>query len=927
MRRLTRAGVCALLLLLYNGAGCAEVRDLSGEFDYFANSWGVVGLKDYPDACRLTPDGCLRLADGVQARWLLGEEQTPLPGGVHRELPGGLPLPESRVLCDGVLEYRLRAFAVPLAGHPWDYLERGSDDGNFAVVAWAHATNVSAEPQRPHVALRLEREGQPLPVTAADGGDAVWQERVRASVFGPAGLARTERAAGVLVGLTGEAALAPGASADAFFRLPYQGLPLARPVEGPPNASLYDAARGYWARLLRTESPRVAIPEPKVRDTYFASLAYTFIGRDDGRVHAGEDFYDGFFLRDGAYQVWALEAAGFLDEARPSALDFLNYQQPNGQFESQGGELDGNGQALWQLVRHYEMTHDEAYLRQVYPPIRRSMVWLTQALQRAPGDPDAAFAGVLPRSWADGEALPKSEYHVVGYDVWNLRGAQCAVLAAEALGEEADAAAWRALAERYKADLLRLIGETGARDLPPTLELAGTDWGNLECIYPTPLLRPFDPRVSATFADARRTFVEGTIRWCPDTQRVIHPYMSTFITNSQVIRGEYDRAVQGLYAFLLHSTSDHGLPEGVHYGTRTAWGDTVPHLWAAAQYVLLVRDMLVRERDDELHLASAVPTHWLEPGREVAFENAPTFFGPAGFRMQAEADRLRVWVSSPPGTGLRQVVVHLPPSIAIAGAVPRTGTLRSVDEHQFVLAPGRALVELRVRRGVYKRCDYRTTVAHYRARHREKSVHFASVLRWPLTPPADPDRCRCLDLRGVANVDPFSAPFGTLRPGKYLFTGMPTGRVQAAGVPFEVIDPAANDGEAFVVLQGSGTSASFPLSVGVPVDVAGTRAFFLGQVTGWLPDDPGDPKAGAIGEYVLVYADGHRQTVPLVSGGTVDDWAMAPRASLTQVGLQGDPWHLSVLAVKLRPVRLERIIVKDHGTPAAPLLAAITIEQ
>jgi hypothetical protein len=286
-----------------------------------------------------------------------------------------------------------------------------------------------------------------------------------------------------------------------------------------------------------------------------------------------------------------------------------------------------------------------------------------------------------------------------------------------------------------------------------------------------------------------------------------------------------------------------------------------------------------------------------------------------------------VWVNAPSDASLRQVVFHTPPSIRILGATARTGSIAAVRDHEVVLAPGRAYVNLRIARGPYERRDYASTVARYLKAQRQTRPQFTTVLGWPLEASVDASRCVPLDLRPAANVDPFTAPFGTLNPGKYLFTGLATGRVDAQGVPFEVIDPAANDQKAFVVLQGSETSSDFPHSVEIPVNLQGTRAFFLGQVTGWSPGDPGDPKTGAIGDYVLGYADGKRQTVPLVSQATVDDWAMAPSASLTQLGLQGDPWHLSILAVRLRPVKLTQIVFRDNGTPAAPLLAAITVEQ
>jgi len=45
------------------------------------------------------------------------------------------------------------------------------------------------------------------------------------------------------------------------------------------------------------------------------------------------------------------------------------------------------------------------------------------------------------------------------------------------------------------------------------------------------------------------------------------------------------------------------------------------------------------------------------------------------------------------------------------------------------------------------------------------------------------------------------------------------------------------------------------------------------------------------------------------------------------VGLKGDPWHLNVLGVQLRAVEVEKIVFEDMGTPAAPVLVAVTMEQ
>jgi hypothetical protein len=186
-----------------------------------------------------------------------------------------------------------------------------------------------------------------------------------------------------------------------------------------------------------------------------------------------------------------------------------------------------------------------------------------------------------------------------------------------------------------------------------------------------------------------------------------------------------------------------------------------------------------------------------------------------------------------------------------------------------------------------------------------------------------------LDLSKLANTDPFTAPFGMPKPGKFLFTGLRVGTQTVGGVPFQVIDPAKNGGKGLIVLHSPNApkDIKWPTQVEIPVKAQGKRLFFLGNVTGWSPDDEGAGDWGAVAEYVIHYADGQTQTVPLISGRTCDDWVLAPVATDAHCGLRGDPWHLNVLGVPLRPVAIEKLIFRDSGTPAAPLLAAVTMER
>jgi hypothetical protein len=56
-------------------AGSAEAP-----FDYFQNSWSVIGLKDYDDGTRITPENDLLLAHKTKLRLSCGSQLTPLSG-------------------------------------------------------------------------------------------------------------------------------------------------------------------------------------------------------------------------------------------------------------------------------------------------------------------------------------------------------------------------------------------------------------------------------------------------------------------------------------------------------------------------------------------------------------------------------------------------------------------------------------------------------------------------------------------------------------------------------------------------------------------------------------------------------------------------------------------------------------------------------
>jgi hypothetical protein len=189
------------------------------------------------------------------------------------------------------------------------------------------------------------------------------------------------------------------------------------------------------------------------------------------------------------------------------------------------------------------------------------------------------------------------------------------------------------------------------------------------------------------------------------------------------------------------------------------------------------------------------------------------------------------------------------------------------------------------------------------------------------------NRCHMLDLSRAATTNPLTSPFNVPDPGKLIFEDLPMGHVTVAGIPMRILDPAANGGKAFVVLNGANQCSTLPTEAVIPADVRGRYLCILGNVTGWGATDAGVGPAGAVAEYEIRYADGTADKMPLITGRTADDWTSAEAALDVEVAMQHGVWHLNLLTVALKPKPAKNVVIRDLGTRASPVVAAMTIVE
>ena len=606
-----------------------------------------------------------------------------------RGLAGGrYPVVSSRVESGGV-RYRIEVFASPVAGRAVDFVRvelhntsrrpaparfaasvRHAGGGQTASGAPRFRFRRPAVAERPGLYVqpgtafdagatyafaghRLMRDGRALYLFPRARGGVALRRDLR-----PDGSGRVRP--GTRFGRSDYALrLAPGQRVVLDFKLPV--IPLS-PTDPAFAAVVRASARvhrertlRYWRRVL-SPAMRVELPERKVEDAFYAAL----VTNAQSRYRTGQGQwvqavnklqYHSFYLRDAAIITNSFDLVGLHRLARENLAFLGSWQGADGLFISRPGQYDGHGQALWALGEHARRARDPAFARTVFPAVSRAVDWIAGARRRDP-------LGLLPAGDPRDNELMTG--HLSGDNFWAIAGLERAVELARMLGErdaaERFAAEHAALRAALVAQVRRAVRASDGR-IPPALDRpGGQDWGNLWASYPVHVLSPADPAVEATIRHARRRFREGLATYLDG--RLLHHYLGFRVLQTELLGGRRRRVVRGLYDALAHTTATHGgFETGIHPGgSRSVDDNPTPHGWYAAEYVALLRNMLVREQGQGIVLGAALSPAWLRPGRVVRVGGAPTPAGPVSFSLRARRGGAELRWRAPAGADLSLAV-------------------------------------------------------------------------------------------------------------------------------------------------------------------------------------------------------------------------------------------------------------------------------
>ena len=452
----------------------------------------------------------------------------------------------------------------------------------------------------------------------------VFSDYLRGDVYSRLSSKENEKEISCKVGMASAAALyilEAGLSQEITISVPLT----KNKIEKESYPGYKETAQLAWKKSLQG-AVQLQIPDEHFQFLYEAAI-HTMVLHSPKEVYPGPYIYRRFWFRDAAFILYALLSVGLKERVRRSLDCFPSRQTAQGYFLSQEGEWDSNGEALWIMRQYCEMTGNVPP-KEWREPINKAGKWIFK--KRLSGNLQSPHAGLLPSGFS-AEHLGLNDFYYWD-DFWAVAGLKAASFLSTAYKDNDEAFLFETESHALLESINQSLKKVGVRlkrlaiPASPYRRLDSGAIGSLAASYPLRVFEQNDSRILDT-ADflMKNCLVHGGF-FHDMTHSGINPYLTLHL--AQVLLRASDPRYFNLMTAVAKLASPTGQwPESVHPRTGGGCMGDGQHVWAAAEWVLMIRNCFVREEGNRLILCSGIPRVWLEKKQTIAFGPAPTSFG------------------------------------------------------------------------------------------------------------------------------------------------------------------------------------------------------------------------------------------------------------------------------------------------------------
>jgi hypothetical protein len=324
-------------------------------------------------------------------------------------------------------------------------------------------------------------------------------------------------------------------------------------------------------------------------------------------------------------------------------LDSFRHQQSSRvYFHSQEGEWDSNGEALWIMQQYCAMTGNPPPA-QWQASIDKGGRWIHE--KRLPAHTGLHHAGLLPAGFSAEHFGPNDFYY--WDDFWGVAGLKAAACLCREYGDHEEAKHFEEESQKLSDCIDQSLREAAMRLKRPAVpsspyrRLDTAVIGSLVASYPLRLWKENDPRLLDTIDYLMKNCLIMNGFFHDMGHSGINPYLTLHLAQALLRMG--DGRYFDLMTGIANIASPTGQwPEAIHPITGGGCMGDGQHAWAAAEWVMMIRNCFVREEGGRLILCSGIPQSWLEKQKDMSFGPAPTEFGDIQISIGFEAGKPKV---------------------------------------------------------------------------------------------------------------------------------------------------------------------------------------------------------------------------------------------------------------------------------------------
>jgi hypothetical protein len=374
------------------------------------------------------------------------------------------------------------------------------------------------------------------------------------------------------------------------------------------------------ASQMVSKTADLTIPDPRFQFLYDAAVRTLLLLSAD-EVVPGPYTYRRFWFRDACLMMNALLGLGLDQRCERLIQGFAGRQKLSGYFQSQEGEWDSNGQVLW-IAHRFAQCTGHVFSASVFTSLMKGARWIVHKRRnKKDGKP---HDGLLPAGFS-AEHLGPNDYYFWD-DFWGVAGLRAAVKLAKKQGSAADQNLFASQAMDFETciftSLVQSAGYQKHQAIPasPYRRMDAGAVGSLVADYPLQITPPNDVRIMNTLSYLMAHCSFGNAFF----QDMIHSGINIYLTLAMA--QTFLRSRDPRYKDLIHTVADLASPTGqwpeaINPLTGGGCMGDGQHGWAAAEWVMMMRSLFVREEGSALILGSGIFPEWLE-------QDIPLSFGP-----------------------------------------------------------------------------------------------------------------------------------------------------------------------------------------------------------------------------------------------------------------------------------------------------------